>query len=57
MNSVFEIGENILYLENGLKAWQGNKDNIYKTDNQRLTDFVYASNLFQKVRITQREGL
>jgi phospholipid/cholesterol/gamma-HCH transport system ATP-binding protein len=57
MNSVFEIGENILYLENGLKAWEGNKDNIYKTDNQKLTDFVYASNLFQKVRVTQREGL
>ena len=57
MNSVFEIGENIVYLENGLKAWEGNKDNIYKTDNQKLTDFVYASNLFQKVRIAQREGL
>jgi phospholipid/cholesterol/gamma-HCH transport system ATP-binding protein len=57
MNSVFEIGENIVYLENGLTAWQGNKDNIYKTDNQKVTDFVYASNLFQKVRIAQKEGL
>lgn len=57
MNSVFEIGENIIYLENGIKAWEGNKDNIYKTDNKKLTDFVYASNLFQKVRITQRRGL
>lgn len=57
MNSVFEIGENIVYLENGVKAWQGTKDNIYKTDNQKVTDFVYASNLFQKVRIAQKEGL
>jgi phospholipid/cholesterol/gamma-HCH transport system ATP-binding protein len=57
MNSVFEIGEKIVYLENGVKAWEGNKDNIYKTDNKKLTDFVYASNLFQKVRIAQREGL
>lgn len=57
MNSVFEIGENIIYLENGVTAWQGNKDNIYKTDNQKVNDFVYASNLFQKVRIAQREGL
>lgn len=57
MNSVFEIGENIVYLEHGVKAWQGTKDNIYKTDNKKVTDFVYASNLFQKVRITQREGL
>jgi len=44
-------------LENGLKTWEGNKDTIYKTDNQKLTDFVYASNLFQKVRIAQREEL
>ncbi|NEV95021.1 ATP-binding cassette domain-containing protein [Psychroflexus sp. YR1-1] len=57
MNSVFEIGENIIYLEHGVKAWEGNKDNIYKTDNQKLIDFVYASNLFQKVRVAQREGL
>lgn len=57
MNSVFEIGENIVYLENGKKAWQGDKDNIYKTENEKLTDFVYASNLFQKVRVAQREGL
>ena len=57
MNSVFEIGENIVYLENGVKAWEGNKDNIYKTNNEKLTDFVYASNLFKKVRIAQREGL
>lgn len=57
MNSVFEIGENIIYLENGVTAWQGNKNNIYKTDNQKVNDFVYASNLFQKVRIAQREGL
>lgn len=57
MNSVFEIGEKIVYLEHGVKAWEGDKDNIYKTDNKKLTDFVYASNLFQKVRIAQREGL
>lgn len=57
MNSVFEIGENIIYLENGVKAWEGNKDNIYKTENEKLTDFVYASNLFQKVRVAQRKGL
>lgn len=57
MNSVFEIGENIVYLEKGVDAWKGDKDNIYKTENEKLTDFVYASNLFQKVRVAQREGL
>lgn len=50
MNSVMEIGDNILFLKNGLKAWQGNSDEIFKTDNEAVVDFVYSSNLFKKVR-------
>jgi len=57
MNSVLEIGENIVFLKNGLLEWTGNKDEIYKTDNEYLTDFVYSSNLFQKVRKAQLKGL
>jgi len=50
MNSVMEIGEKIVFLKDGLKAWEGTKDNIFKTDNETVTDFVYSSNLFKKVR-------
>ena len=50
MNSVMEIGERILFLKNGLKAWEGNKEEIFRTDNQAVVDFVYSSNLFKKVR-------
>ncbi|MEC5165137.1 phospholipid/cholesterol/gamma-HCH transport system ATP-binding protein [Flavobacterium sp. PL11] len=50
MNSVMEIGDNILFLKDGLKAWQGTKEEIFKTDNQDIIDFVYSSNLFKKVR-------
>jgi phospholipid/cholesterol/gamma-HCH transport system ATP-binding protein len=50
MNSVMEIGDNILFLKNGLKEWQGTKEEIFKTDNQAVVDFVYSSNLFRKVR-------
>lgn len=50
MNSVMEIGENILFLKNGVKAWQGNKEEIFITDNEAVVDFVYSSNLFKKVR-------
>ncbi|KJD31535.1 phosphonate ABC transporter ATP-binding protein [Tamlana nanhaiensis] len=50
MNSVMEIGEKIVFLKNGLKEWEGSKDTIFKTDNQSVTDFVYSSNLFKKVR-------
>ena len=50
MNSVMEIGEKIVFLKNGFKEWEGSKDTIFKTDNQSVTDFVYSSNLFKKVR-------
>lgn len=50
MNSVMEIGEQIIFLKSGLKEWEGSKDTIFKTDNQAVTDFVYSSELFKKVR-------
>lgn len=50
MNSVMEIGEKIIFLKNGLKAWEGSSNEIFKTDNEAVVDFVYSSNLFKKVR-------
>ena len=50
MNSVMEIGDNILFLKNGVKAWQGNKDEMFITENEAVVEFVYSSNLFKKVR-------
>ncbi len=50
MNSVMEIGEKIVFLKNGLKEWEGSNKTIFKTDNEAVTDFVYSSNLFKKVR-------
>ena len=50
MNSVMEIGEKIVFLQNGLKAWEGTNKDIFRTDNEAVTDFVYSSNLFKKVR-------
>ncbi len=50
MNSVMEIGEKIVFLKNGLKEWEGSKDTIFKTDNEAVTNFVYSSELFKKVR-------
>ena len=50
MNSVMEIGEKIIFLKNGKKAWEGDKDNIFKTDNEIVSDFVNSSYLFKKVR-------
>ena len=56
MNSVMEIGENILFLKDGLKAWEGSKDTIFKTDNEAVSNFVYSSNLFKKVREMYLKG-
>ena len=50
MNSVMEIGDNILFIHKGFKSWQGNKDNIYDTGNTDLDDFDFASELYQKVK-------
>ena len=50
MNSVMEIGEKIIFLIDGVKAWEGSKETIFKTDNEVVTNFVYSSNLMKKVR-------
>jgi len=50
MNSVMEIGEKIVFLKNGFKEWEGSNKTIFKTDNKAVTDFVYSSDLFKKVR-------
>jgi phospholipid/cholesterol/gamma-HCH transport system ATP-binding protein len=57
MNSVMEIGEKIVFLKEGILAWEGTKKEIFKTDNEAIVDFVYSSNLFKKIRKAQnKEG-
>jgi phospholipid/cholesterol/gamma-HCH transport system ATP-binding protein len=50
MNSVIEIGDNILFIYKGEKWWTGNKSEVLKSNNQELNDFVYASKFMKKVR-------
>jgi len=50
MNSVMEIGEKIIFLKDGFKEWEGSNKEIFKTDNAAVTNFVYSSELFKKVR-------
>lgn len=50
MNSVMGIGESILYIYQGQKEWEGTKDEIFTATNQRLNDFIFASDLLRKVR-------
>jgi phospholipid/cholesterol/gamma-HCH transport system ATP-binding protein len=55
MNSVMEIGEKIVFLQNGIKAWEGNNKEIFITENEAVTNFVYSSDLFKKVRLAYLE--
>ncbi len=50
MNSVLGIGENIVFIRKGYREWVGDKDKIYTTANEALTEFVFATDLFQKVK-------
>ena len=50
MNSVVEIGDNIAFISKGKLAWQGDKDSIISSDNPVLNDFVFASQLFKKLK-------
>ena len=50
MNSVLGIGENIIFIKNGYREWVGDMNEIYRTSNEALNDFVFATDLFQKVK-------
>ena len=50
MNSVMGIGENIIFIYKGTAAWNGTKDEIMTSTNKKLNDFIFASDLFKKVK-------
>lgn len=50
MNSVMGIGDSIIYIYEGHKEWEGTKDEVFNATNQRLNDFIFASDLLKKVK-------
>jgi phospholipid/cholesterol/gamma-HCH transport system ATP-binding protein len=50
MNSVMGIGDNIIFLHNGEKWWEGSNHQIAHTDNKELNSFVFASKFMQAAR-------
>lgn len=50
MNSVLGIGENILYINKGYKEWQGSSQEILTSNNQKLNDFIFASDFSKQLR-------
>jgi phospholipid/cholesterol/gamma-HCH transport system ATP-binding protein len=50
MNSVMEIGEKIIFISDGIKCWEGNKNEILTSNCETLNDFVFANSLAKKLR-------
>ena len=60
MNSVMEIGENILYLYQGVKEWEGNNKEIIFNKNQKLNEFIFASEFLRDakdMRMLEEKGI
>lgn len=57
MNSVMGIGEKIIFIHKGNKEWEGNKDEIITSKNTLLNDFIFASDLFKKVKEAETSKL
>ncbi|MGJ1204037.1 ABC transporter ATP-binding protein [Sphingobacterium lactis] len=55
MNSVMGIGDYILFLYKGKKYWEGSNQDMLKSDNKELNDFVFASPLMKAARETLNE--
>ena len=56
MNSVMGIGENIIFIYKGTKERQGVSADIMGSTNERLTDFIFASDLLKKMKRTEMQG-
>jgi len=50
MNSVIGIGDYILFLHKGEKAWEGDKHSVLRSDSQALNDFIFASKYLKEIK-------
>jgi phospholipid/cholesterol/gamma-HCH transport system ATP-binding protein len=50
MNSVMEIGEMIVFINEGRIAWEGSKHEILDSDCEALNDFVFANSLAKQLK-------
>lgn len=55
MNSVMEIGANVILISKGRLAWQGSKETVFTDENETLSDFVFASELFKTIKDRQNQ--
>jgi len=53
MNSVIEIGESILFISKGEKGWEGTKNEVLNSGNNKLDDFIFANKLYAQIKQNQ----
>ncbi len=56
MNSVIEIGDHIIFLHQGLKLWDGAKEDIMRTSVKELNEFIFSNSLMRAARRVEDEG-
>lgn len=57
MNSVMGIGEKIYFIKEGTVEWQGTSNDVMSSTNEDFNDFVFASDLFKKVKAAENKGI
>jgi len=57
MNSVIEIGDNVIFIHKGENWWQGDRKSIITTDNKEILEFVYASEFMKEIRASMQQAL
>lgn len=50
MNSVMEIGDHIIYMHQGLKEWEGTNKEIIFSKNDKLNEFIFASEFLKDAK-------
>jgi len=57
MNSVIEIGDNIIFIHEGQNWWNGDRNSIIKTDNKEINEFVYTSEFMSRIKLLMQKNL
>ena len=50
MNSVLEIGDNVVFIYQGCKCWEGSREEVLHTENEALNNFVFATNMAKQIK-------
>ena len=56
MNSVLEIGDHVILIEKGVKAWEGTMEEVMDSDDSAVVEYVFRSNLFKKLRAALKKA-